>query len=345
MELTRSQIINALKCRGERQKDLHNWAAYLRDHRVSNNVYFRGLIEFSNVCHNDCYYCGIRKSNSFISRYTMSKEEILETVDQCDKANYGSVVLQSGERSDPSFVDFVSDTVSSIKADYPHLGITLCVGEQTKDSYKRFFQAGAHRYLLRIETSDPQYYNQIHPPEMNFERRKQCLTGLQEIGFQTGTGVLIGLPYQTLEHLANDLTFMKTMDIDMAGMGPYIPHTHTPLKPREYDPNENFQLGLNMIAVLRLLMPDINIASTTALDALDHNGKEKGLLAGANVMMPVMTPLKYRDHYHLYKDRPIETPKQELMDQALYDIGMNPCYGQWGDSLHYFKKGQRNHIL
>ncbi len=337
-KMSLTHIIDLLNARGDKQKDLHAMAFTVRDKVLSNHVYLRGLIEFSNVCKNDCHYCGIRKSNSEAGRYTMSKEEIMQAVEISHREDYGSIVLQSGERNDPPFIDFVEDIVQTIKQYYPHLGITLCVGEQSKETYKRFFDAGAHRYLLRIESSDPEFYAKLHPAEMCFNHREQCLRWIRETGFQTGTGVLIGAPFQTLEHLAGDLLFMKQMDIDMVGMGPYIPHQNTPLDVGEYNQNEAYNLGLNMIAVLRLMMPNINIASTTALETLHPGGKEAGLMAGANVIMPLLTPLKYTEDYNLYKDKPVKyIPKQALND-SLAKIGMIPCFGQWGDSKHFYER-------
>ncbi len=336
--LSQSYIIDLLKAWGDKQKDLHAMAVTVRNKALSNHVYLRGLIEFSNVCKNDCFYCGIRRSNQDVVRYTMSKDEIMQAVKICDHEDYGSVVLQSGERNDAPFIDFVEDVVQTIKQDFPHIGITLCVGEQTKETYKRFYEAGAHRYLLRIESSDPSLYSRLHPDEMSFKHRKQCLNQIRETGFQTGTGMLIGAPFQTLEHLANDLIFMQKMDIDMVGMGPYIPHPNTPLETTGYNRIEAFNLGLNMIALLRLMMPDINIASTTALEALHSGGKEAGLMAGANVIMPLLTPAKYTGNYNLYKDKPITTVSKKVLNESLSKIKMKPCFGKWGDSKHFFER-------
>jgi len=331
-----SEIIGFLQAEGKEQKELHKKAASVRDENVSTNVYFRGLLEFSNICINDCFYCGIRKSNDKVDRYSMTKEEIIESVSKC--SGYGSVVLQSGERKDKGFTDFLVDVIGSIKKRFPKIGITVCVGEQDKEVYQRFFDAGAHRYLLRIETSDKEHYSKLHPAEMNFLERKRCLIDLKDIGFQVGTGVMIGSPFQTVKNLASDLLFFKDMDIDMVGMGPFIPHERAPLKGEGSDLN----LGLNMIAALRLIMPDINIASTTALQAVHPYGRELGLMAGANVIMPLVTPKKYRRAYQLYNDKPcINESSEECLKcivQRVKSTNLNPAFNEWGDSKHFRRK-------
>ncbi len=336
------QAAELLQARGKKQKELHKRAAMLRDKIVSNNVYFRGIIEFSNICNNDCLYCGIRRSNDGLRRYSMTKEEILDCAGFCDDAGYGSVVLQSGELRSEEFTDFVEDIIVKIKKRYPKIGITLSVGEQDKETYKRFFKAGAHRYLLRIETSDETHYSKLHPQEMHFADRKKCLQDLKDIGYQVGTGVMIGSPFQKIENLVRDLFFFKKMDVDMVGMGPYLPFPDTPLDSSGYDPERNLSLGLNMIAVLRLMMPDINIASTTALQAINPVGREMGLRAGANIIMPIVTPTRYRKNYQLYNNKPcIDESSEDCMvciTGRIKSAGLNPLFGEWGDSLHYFRR-------
>jgi biotin synthase len=339
---TFKQILRLLQAEGKEQKELHKKAALVRDKTVSNNVYFRGIIEFSNICNNDCLYCGIRKSNDKLKRYLMTKQGILDCVEFCNKAGYGSIVLQSGELRSKEFIDFVEDVIIKIRTKYPKIGVTLCIGEQDKETYKRFFKAGAHRYLLRIETSDEEHYHKLHPTEMSFSNRKKCLQDLKDIGYQVGTGVMIGSPFQKIENLVNDLLFFRKIDIDMAGMGPYIPSLGAPIDNSKYNSEKNFNLGLNMIAVLRLMMPDINIASTTALQAMNPVGRELGLKAGANVIMPIVTPTKYRENYQLYKNKPcIEESSEDCKNcvtQRIKYTGLNPCFGEWGDSLHYFRR-------
>jgi biotin synthase len=339
---TSEHIMQFLQSRGEEQRKLHNKAASVRDKVVSKSVFFRGIIEFSNACSNDCFYCGIRKSNTKLKRYSMSQNEIMDSADFCSRANYGSIVLQSGEVRIQKFVDFVEEAVRKIKAKYPNLGITLCVGEQEKETYKRFFKAGAHRYLLRIETTNQKHYEKLHPKDMSFQNRKKCLSNLKEIGYQVGTGVMIGSPFQKIENLVNDLLFFKKIDIDMVGMGPFVPCDGAPIETSGFNAENNLNLALNMIAVLRQMMPDINIASTTALQAIDPKGRELGLMAGANVIMPIVTPTKYRENYQLYKDKPcIEESSEECRDCIIRRIEstvLEPCFGKWGDSKHFAKR-------
>ena len=331
---TKEWIISKLKSTGEEQKKLHQQAVEIRKNSISNKVYFRGLIEFSNICKNDCYYCGIRKSNKKVNRYRMSKEEILDSVDFCAKANYGSIVLQSGQDQSDEFIDFVTNLLIDIKKKYPEIGITLCVGEQSYETYKRFFEAGAHRYLLRIETSDEEHYRKLHPDSMSFSNREQCLNDLKKIGYQVGTGVMIGSKYQTLENLANDLLYFKNIDVDMVGMGPYLSNS----KIETFDRNK-LDLSLNMIAILRIIMPDINIASTTALQALHPEGREFGFLAGANVIMPIVTSEKYRKDYQLYNNKPcIDESSNDCLNCVTFrieSVNMIPAFGEWGDSIHF----------
>jgi len=310
-------------------------------------VYFRGIIEFSNRCGKNCYYCGIRKGNSLVERYRMSFDEIIECAEWTDRNGYGSIVLQSGEEDGAEFIGFVEKCVYEIKR-RTSLGITLCVGEQTRDTYKRFFDAGAHRYLLRIETSNPDLYARLHPCDHSFGRRIECLDVLKDIGYQVGTGVMIGLPHQTSEDLANDVLFFRDRDIDMIGMGPFIPHDSTPLGSRHvFDwwksrREEIFEMSLKMIAVTRLVLRDVNIAATTALQALHPFGREMGLKAGANIIMPVITPRRYRKSYLLYEGKPCIDDTAEVCRNCLSfrvrsanrEIG----WGEWGDSPHFMKK-------
>lgn len=339
---TFEKIVELIKSTGDEQNKLHNKAKSIRNQLLSNKVYYRGLIEFSNLCENDCFYCGIRKSNGFVNRYSMTKDEIIETVKWCNNNNYGSVVLQSGQLHSKNFIDFVEDVLKEIKNKYPDIGITLCVGEQTKDTYKRFFLAGAHRYLLRIETSDKEHYEKLHPEDMKFIERKRCLKDLQEIGFQVGTGIMVGTTYQTVENLANDLLFFKEFNIDMVGMGPFIPHNQTPIKVQGYDKETCLNFSLNMIAVLRLMMPKINIAATTALQAIDKRGREKGLNAGANILMPIVTPQKYRDSYLLYDGKPCVEESSEdclvCLTNRIKSVGMDIGFGEWGDSRSFYDR-------
>jgi len=333
---------------------LFHMARETKSRYVGSKVYFRGIIEFSNHCVKDCYYCGIRKSNQNLKRFSMEETEILECAKMAHEMDYGSIVLQSGERQDEPYVRFIEDILRKIKiATSGKLGITLSLGEQTGETYKRWFEAGAHRYLLRIETSNPALYTRLHPEDHSFETRRECLKMLRRAGYQVGTGVMIGLPFQTHEDLVDDILFFKNEDIDMIGMGPYVPHEDTPLV-RETrfsgggvaDPAENFRLGLVMIALTRLLLKDVNIAAATALQTLDPSGREKGVLAGANIIMPNITPTDYRKFYQLYDNKPCidENARQCrgcLETRVRRASGEEIGYGEWGDSVHFKNRQKR----
>lgn len=331
-------------------KRLFAVAYAIKTRHVRRVVYFRGLIELSNICGKDCLYCGIRKSNHKVKRFILEKQEIIEEALWALESRYGSVVLQSGERSDPEFIDFIEDALREInrRAD-GKLGITLSLGEQTLETYQRWFAAGAQRYLLRIEASDPELYHKLHPAGHSYEQRVECLTRLQQAGFQTGTGVMIGLPYQTSENLIHDLRFFQKIDIDMIGMGPYIVHPDTPLASAmpEFEQLRERQLllGLKMIACARILLKDINIASTTALQALDVSGRQQGILAGANVMMPNITDTRYRSGYQLYVDKPGLNENSEeskiALEKSIYAIGETIGYDQWGNSKHFYRRTEK----
>lgn len=343
-----AEIIRLLNCREEEERQLFAEAVRLRDSHISNNVHLRGLIEISNICRKDCLYCGIRKSNTAVERYTLSDKEILETARFADEYHYGSIVLQGGERTDTAFVQRIGKLLSEIKKrSQNRLGITLSLGEQTEDTYRYWFENGAHRYLLRIETSDQQLYRKLHPHNTlhAFDTRRACIESLKRCGYQTGSGIMIGLPFQTTEMLARDLLFLKSLDIDMVGMGPYLEHPETPLyalREQLVSPPERLRLGLRMVACLRLLMPDINIAATTALQAIDPLGREKALAAGANVLMPNITPALQRKNYTLYQNKPFsEEGAEEIMQKLVESVSRYGCriaFREWGDSCHWQKK-------
>ncbi|WP_321279206.1 [FeFe] hydrogenase H-cluster radical SAM maturase HydE [Marinifilum fragile] len=346
--LTKENIIQLLKSTGEDEKALFAKSSEIKLNYIGKNVHFRGLVEFSNICKKDCLYCGIRAGNKNVNRYDIADEEILKAAKFAYDNNYGSVVLQSGERSDKAFVDRIENLLKEIKKlSNNELGITISLGEQSKETYQRWFNAGAHRYLLRIESSNRELYEKIHPKNENHahETRLKCLKDLQDIGYQTGTGVMIGIPFQTYEDLANDLLFMKEFDIDMVGMGPFIEHDETPLyeyRDQLMSLNDRFRLTLKMIAVLRILMKDINIASATALQAIDPLGREKALKIGANIIMPNITPTNERANYLLYQNKPCidegaddcTNCMEARINMADGEIG----YGEWGDSRHYAKR-------
>lgn len=345
-ELSKRDLVKLLQSEGDDLKLLFSRALEIKNREVGRLVYFRGLVEFSNICSKDCYYCGIRKSNRNVNHYDLSDEQILNAAEFCIKNNFGSIVLQSGENSSSLFTSRIENLVKEIKKlSNNKLGITLSLGEQSEEVYEKWFKAGAHRYLLRIETSNQDLYKSLHPADHSFDFRLNCIKSLQKIGYQTGTGVMIGLPFQTIEDLADDLLFMKEINIDMVGMGPYIEHPDTPLYKYRHELwpiDERFSLSLKMIAVLRILMKDINIASATALQAIDPMGREKGIMAGANIIMPNITPGQYRNDYSLYLNKPCvnEEPEDCLgcLDARISLTENQIGYDDWGDSRHFFKR-------
>jgi len=344
-EFSHSDLLQLLLSQGDEKRLVFKKGEEVKNSFVGKKVYFRGLIEFSNVCDKDCYYCGIRKSNQLVHRYNLSDHQILEAARFADENGFASVVLQSGENSSSVFTDRITDLVSQIKKiSNGRLGITLSVGEQIESVYRQWFEAGAHRYLLRIETSNPSLYRKIHPHDSShdFNRRLDCLNSLKTLGYQTGTGVMIGLPFQTTEDLADDLLFFQKFGIDMVGMGPYIEHSQTPLYDFRHELlpiQQRFDLSLKMIAVLRILMKDINIAAATALQAIDPLGREKGIKVGANIIMPNVTPGLYRNDYSLYENKPCvdEEPLQckGCLDARIALSDGEIGYGEWGDSIHF----------
>jgi len=345
---SKEDLIAMLSSEGEEQQLLFDKAKKIKQLYIGNVVYFRGLVEYSNVCSKNCYYCGIRSENKQINRYTASDEEVLQAAKLIMENRYGSMVLQSGECSDEDFTSRITLLIKEIKRiSNNKIGITLSCGEQSESVYNQWFEAGVHRYLLRIETSNPQLYAKWHPQNKkhNYQKRVQCLEILQKIGYQVGTGVMIGVPFQTIENLAEDLLFFKEKDMDMIGMGPYLIHKQTPMADYSHKLltiEQRFNLSLNMIASLRILMKDVNIAASTAMQTLHPFGREKAIEVGANIVMPNLTPLKYRENYKLYEDKPsinedAEETKNQLEKRILstnHTIG----YDQWGDSAHFENK-------
>lgn len=338
-------LIQLLGATNEDEKALFSKSSEIKLQHIGRNVHFRGLVEFSNICKKDCLYCGIRANNNSVNRYDIADEQILKAAKFAHENRYGSIVLQSGERTDSIFINRIANLLKEIKKQSNNeLGITISLGEQTKETYQKWFDAGAHRYLLRIESSNKELYKKIHPTDENhsFENRLKCLQNLKNIGYQTGTGVMIGLPFQTTEDLADDLLFMQRFDIDMVGMGPYIEHAETPLyqfRDQLMSLNDRFRLTLKMIAVLRIMMKDINIASATALQAIDPLGREKALRIGANIIMPNITPTKERANYLLYQNKPcIDEGAEDCTNCMEARINMADGeigYGEWGDSRHF----------
>ena len=318
-------------------------AAYeLKCRHCGKTVSMRGLIEIGNVCAKDCLYCGIRKSNATLSRYRLTADEIERMARVSALQNYGSLVLQGGEIEGEAHTAFIEDCLRRIAP--LNLGVTLSLGEQTEEVFRRWKDAGAARYLLRIETSNPTLYGRLHPADHSWGRRVECLRALRRCGYQVGTGVMSALPWQTPEDLARDIVFFGDIDADMIGMGPYIPHPDTPLaaEAADWSAETALRLGLNMIAAARLALRDVNIAAATALQALDPLGREKGLLAGANVVMPNVTDVKYRAQYKLYAGKPCLDENAGLcrgcLQRRIESIGETVLWGVPGDSAHFFAR-------
>ncbi len=278
---------------------LFSLAREVRKRYYGEKVYIRGLIEYTNYCKNDCYYCGIRRSNKNVSRYRLDRDDILACCKEGYELGFRTFVLQGGE--DPYFTDErMCDIISRIKDGYPDCALTLSIGEKSRESYRAFFDAGADRYLLRHETADSAHYGKLHPDELSSDNRKRCLYDLKEIGYQVGTGFMVGSPYQTAENLAKDMMFIKELKPSMVGIGPFIPHKDTPFADK---PSGTLELTLFMLGLIRLTLPYALIPSTTALGTIAPNGRELGLKAGANVIMPNLSPVEVRKKYMLYDNK------------------------------------------
>ena len=278
---------------------LREEADKIRQENYGRDVYIRGLIEISNYCKNNCFYCGIRGENKNLTRYRLTKDDILSCCEQGYLLGFRTFVMQGGE--DPYFTDDIMvDIISSIREKYSDCAITLSLGEKSKETYKKYFDAGANRYLLRHETATDEHYKKLHPHSMSLENRKKCLFDLKEIGFQTGSGFMVGSPYQTIDNIISDLRFLQELEPDMIGIGPYITHKDTPFKDFE---SGNLYLTLRLVAILRLMFPYALIPSTTALGTIHPQGRQMGLKSGANVVMPNLSPRNVRKLYALYKDK------------------------------------------
>ena len=299
-KLTRDEFLWLLNNRDDNIADtLAKMAVEKRKERFGNGVFVRGLIEFSNYCKNNCYYCGIRCGNKNADRYRLTKEQILQCCDFGYDVGYRTFVLQGGE--DVFFTpDKIADIVSSIKQKHHDCAITLSFGEHKKEVYQQWFDAGADRYLLRHESANEDHYAQLHPDNMSLANRLECLHNLKDIGYQVGCGIMVGSPYQTNEHIANDLVFMQDFKPHMVGMGPFIPHKDTPFA--NYKAG-TLQLTLFLLSLVRLILPDVLLPATTALGSIDPQGREKGILAGANVCMPNLSPQSVRKKYALYNNK------------------------------------------
>lgn len=297
----------------EEQNVLFTRARAVRDRHYGRKVFIRGLIEYSNYCKNDCLYCGIRRSNGHAERYRLTQEEIMQCCEVGYELGFRTFVLQGGE--DPYFNDErMVEIVSAIRKTYPDCAITLSLGERGRESFQKLYDAGANRYLLRHETADPCHYARLHPQELTLENRMQCLRDLKEIGYQTGTGMMVGSPYQTTECLIRDIRFIQQLQPQMVGMGPFIPHHDTPFA--EF-PAGTARKTLVLLAMFRLMLPRVLLPATTALGTIDGDGREKGMNAGCNVVMPNLSPKDYRAKYLLY-DNKIATGDEAA--ESLYSL-------------------------
>lgn len=298
--LTREEIIFLLENRdSEVQSKLAKSASDTARKYYGNKVFVRGLIEFTNYCKNDCYYCGIRRGNKNAERYRLTEEEIIECASKGYDLGFRTIVLQGGE--DAFFTDGkIVNTIKSIKSEHPDVAVTLSIGEKSFESYKAFFDAGADRYLLRHETADPEHYAKLHPSSLSSENRKQCLYNLKAIGFQTGAGFMVGSPFQTTGNIADDLLFLKNLDPAMIGIGPFIAHKDTVFSDEK---SGSLELTLFLLSVIRLMFPTVLLPATTALGTIEPRGREQGILAGANVVMPNLSPVGVRKKYDLYDNK------------------------------------------
>lgn len=305
----------------ERAEKMAEKASALRDRIYGKRIFIRGLIEFTNYCRNDCYYCGIRKSNKKASRYRLSQGEILECCRAGYRLGFRTFVLQGGE--DPYYNDQrITELVKEIRKEFPDCAITLSIGEKERESYEAFKKAGADRYLLRHETANEEHYRKLHPKELSLSHRIRCLETLKSLGYQTGAGFMTGSPGQTMETLIDDLEFLERLQPEMVGIGPFIPHHDTPFNEA---PQGDLERTLYLLSLIRLLLPRVLLPATTALGTIDPRGRERGILAGANVVMPNLSPENVREKYLLY-DNKIHTGKEaaeclDLLKKSMKEIG------------------------
>jgi biotin synthase len=297
-DLPDGELLSLIASR-ENDERLRSEADGVRREIYSDEVYIRGLIEFTNYCGNDCYYCGIRRGNTALERYRLTKEEILACCDEGYRLGFRTFVLQGGE--DRYYTDrAVCDIVSSVKERHEDCAVTLSIGEKSRESYAQYARAGADRYLLRHETANAEHYGRLHPASMSLDNRKRCLFDLKELGYQVGSGFMVGSPWQTNECILDDLRFLQQLDPDMIGIGPYIVHRDTPFRDMK---SGSLELTLRLISMLRIMFPHALIPATTALGTVHPKGREMGLKAGANVVMPNLSPRGVRELYSLYDDK------------------------------------------
>ena len=297
-------------------------AVSVRREHYGNSVYIRGLIEISNICKNDCLYCGIRRSNHDCERYRLTKEQILGCCDEGYALGFRTFVMQGGE--DPHFDDdLLCDIVKARKTKYPDCAVTFSMGERSRESYEKLFSAGADRYLLRHETANGEHYSKLHPETMSFENRMRCLYDLKDIGFQTGCGFMVGSPYQTAADIAKDLKFIEEFKPHMCGIGPFIPHKATPFASFEAG---TVELSCYLLSIVRLICPKILLPATTALGSIEDGGRERGILSGANVVMPNLSPMDNRKKYELYNNKLYSKAESAQAKSELEEIMKNIGY-------------------
>lgn len=297
--LTKDQWIQLIGSREVYESQAAALAKKIREEHFGNQIYVRGLIEFTNYCKNDCYYCGIRRSNRNAERYRLTMEQILECTDTGYELGFRTFVLQGGE--DGYYTDErLEEIIKEIKEKHPDCALTLSLGERSRKSYELFYQAGADRYLLRHETADAGHYQRLHPEEMSYEHRMNCLKELKAIGYQVGCGFMVGSPGQTEETLAEDMLFIQEFQPHMVGIGPFVPHHETPFG---REPGGTVEDTLYLLSLIRILKPTVLLPATTALGTIDPRGREKGILAGANVVMPNLSPTNVRKKYELYDNK------------------------------------------
>lgn len=336
--LSKEELIHIISSHDrETSEYLFEKARAVRHRIYGHDIFIRGLIEFTNYCSNNCYYCGIRRGNKNAQRYRLSKDDIMVCCRQGYQLGMRSFVLQGGE--DPYFSDDrIVDIISSIKNSFPDCAVTLSIGEKSRESYQAFFDAGADRYLLRHETANKSHYSKLHPEKMSLSDRIKCLYDLKSIGYQVGCGFMVGSPFQTAENLSEDLLFIRELQPDMVGIGPFIPHHDTPFRDMK---SGTVELTVFMLGLIRLMLPDVLLPSTTALGTIDQMGREYGILAGANVIMPNLSPGEVRKKYMLYDNKlSSDTEAAEnvaLISKKMKAIGYNIVVDR-GDHKKYKKK-------
>lgn len=330
--LTDSELVRVIQTlTAAEREELFARARAVREREYGKDVYVRGLIEFTNYCKNDCYYCGIRRSNKKAERYRLTTEEILECATEGYQLGFRTFVLQGGE--DVRFTkEHLAEIITSIKNKFPDCAVTLSVGERSREDYECWFEAGADRYLLRHETADEEHYRKLHPASMSLSDRKKCLYDLRDIGYQVGAGFMVGSPGQTVDNLVSDIRFLQELKPHMIGIGPFLSHQETPFAEEE---NGSYETTLVLLGILRLMFPGVLLPATTALGTIVPDGREKGLLAGANVVMPNLSPVRVRKKYELY-DNKICTGEEsaqckDCLSARIESVGYHLAVGR-GDS-------------